>query len=403
MFNGVNTDQASGGNPQLKRYLQGAEDAINNVGNSAGVQPTTTANQTIPSGGINSSGNPTIAVTGQDGHYTVAFTPPADVVPTLFYQLQSSLSLNFDAAGNVTSFGGDAGSTQLSWLINDPNQTKFFRFRYSAQGYAWSNWIYYSSAELCGPIAVWSGLELTSSTTLLTSQIYTTDGSNALSQHLTSTQIDLAAKDWNCGTQVIHYNAGSVDPGSYGMFYVYADDPKKTGGTITLFTTQNLGDLTAADGRICFGNITTAMGGGGTGGGGGSCPMTGSMATMYDNTKKTVESLRKGDVVKAVDGGPETLQSDPIPSVQPCFSLTFANGIQTIGASSTHWLRRDNGQLADLFSSIVGEQYRTDQGPSAITAKTFLGLQTVWPIELDRTRTYIVDDVESHNLKPGPP
>lgn len=71
----------------------------------------------------------------------------------------------------------------------------------------------------------------------------------------------------------ITYSSGSVDPGSYGTWYVYADDPTFSGGAVTYHATNSLDTLYLNSGRICFGKITTKSGGnslgaiGGTGAG----------------------------------------------------------------------------------------------------------------------------------------
>lgn len=92
-----------------------------------------------------------------------------------------------------------------------------------------------------------------------------------LSQSGTSTTILVAAATWQFGDHQISYNSGSVDPGSFGTFDVYADDPFHSGGA-AIFSAVVVPStaVVAKRGRIYVGRITTVSGGGGTGGGGGT-------------------------------------------------------------------------------------------------------------------------------------
>jgi hypothetical protein len=99
---------------------------------------------------------------------------------------------------------------------------------------------------------------------------------NMLSQSGTTTTILVAAdtlqlpgNSTSPGRQV-NYSAGSVNPGSYGTWYVYANDPKLAGGAVTYQATSTWSSLFTAPGIIFFGTITTVSGGGGSGGGGGT-------------------------------------------------------------------------------------------------------------------------------------
>jgi Putative phage tail protein/Hint domain len=101
----------------------------------------------------------------------------------------------------------------------------------------------------------------------LTAQgVYT--GANPLTQSGTTTTILIAASTIQWGSNQVSYNSGSVTPGGYGTFYVYADDPTFAGGAVTYVATTSALTLNANDGRVQFGVITTAGGGGGGGGGG---------------------------------------------------------------------------------------------------------------------------------------
>lgn len=62
-------------------------------------------------------------------------------------------------------------------------------------------------------------------------------------------------------------NGGSVDPGAFGTFTIYHDDPLPSGGPVIYQFTTNAPDQVAAEGRILDGIITTVGGSAKTGGG----------------------------------------------------------------------------------------------------------------------------------------
>jgi hypothetical protein len=93
--------------------------------------------------------------------------------------------------------------------------------------------------------------------------------SNPLSQSGVTTLILVGASSRRFGDGLRSYNSGSVDPGALGGWTVFADDPTFAGGAVTYQATQTNNTLSAADGRLNFGSITTAGGGGGSGIGGG--------------------------------------------------------------------------------------------------------------------------------------
>ena len=95
-----------------------------------------------------------------------------------------------------------------------------------------------------------------------------------LSQVGTSTVIDVAASALVTAYKTTNYGTGSVDPGSYGTWFIFADDPQLAGGSVIFQATANQSDLTAAPGRVDFGSILTIPAGGGSGGGGGGGGVT---------------------------------------------------------------------------------------------------------------------------------
>ncbi|MGC2694895.1 MAG: hypothetical protein WA738_03810 [Candidatus Angelobacter sp.] len=94
-----------------------------------------------------------------------------------------------------------------------------------------------------------------------------------LAQSGTSTTILIAAFTAQFGDGQVSYNSGSVNPGSYGTYFIYLRDPQYLGGTVTYFATTARSDLTKFNDIVVVGQVTTALGGGGfgTGGGSGAC------------------------------------------------------------------------------------------------------------------------------------
>jgi hypothetical protein len=99
-------------------------------------------------------------------------------------------------------------------------------------------------------------------------------GANPLSQSGTTTTINVGASTKQFGDGQVAYNSGSVNPGSYGTWDIYADDPTWAGGVVTYQATQGNHTLVASNGRVYFGTITTLVGGGGTGSGAGDGDVT---------------------------------------------------------------------------------------------------------------------------------
>lgn len=92
-------------------------------------------------------------------------------------------------------------------------------------------------------------------------------GSTSLSQNGTTTTINVGAATFYLGNIVVNTNSGSVNPGAYGTYHVYFDNPGYGGGAVTYQATTNVLDLTKNPFRFSLGSITTSSGGGGSGGG----------------------------------------------------------------------------------------------------------------------------------------
>jgi hypothetical protein len=65
----------------------------------------------------------------------------------------------------------------------------------------------------------------------------------------------------------ISYNSGSVNPGSFGTWVVFADDPTFAGGPSIYSFSSSINNLASAEGRLLLGKITTSPTTSSTGGG----------------------------------------------------------------------------------------------------------------------------------------
>lgn len=97
---------------------------------------------------------------------------------------------------------------------------------------------------------------------------------SVLSNDGVSTVIPIAANNQQFGPGTKAYSPGSFDPGGFGTFVAWVDDPTFAGGAIPYQFSTNITDQTANDGRIPVGAITSAFGVAHTGGGntGGDTP-----------------------------------------------------------------------------------------------------------------------------------
>lgn len=98
--------------------------------------------------------------------------------------------------------------------------------------------------------------------------------STTLSNDGISTAISIAAFTAQFGDGTLSYNSGSVDPGSFGTWYIYFDDPFN-GGAVTYQVSSTVQNQVAGNNRQLVGSITTVggsakTGGGNTGGTGGT-------------------------------------------------------------------------------------------------------------------------------------
>jgi len=221
-----------------------------------------------------------------------------------------------------------------------------------------------------------------------------------LTQDGTSKTIDVSSSTFTFGSAPsVTYNAGSVTPASYGTWYVYCFDPQRTGGSVTYIASASNPDVTANDAIVFFGIITTSSGGGGTGsgGGGGPCCVAEVESELMDGTFLPQSALRKGMVLKGVDGGPEPIERITLIPGVPCFAFEGENGLALRGCSAIHFLQYDGGGFDHSWLIVSGHRVDTVKGPTVVKRK-FIGHRTVYKLTLGgATKTYRTDGFYSHN------
>jgi len=321
----------------------------------------------------------------------------------ILHNLQSATDLNFNQNSGLKDYGT---SPQLMWTDQDPNVTRFFRLRSSFDGVTWNAWQVFSNALVCGPVGVWSGLQRSLADVIL-NVASTILGTTILTQSGTSTRINVASTQLVTGGQTLTYGAGFVDPGAYGKYFVYWLDIMRLGAvpgfTPVYIATLNSQDLTSQDGAVTAGApITTAGGGGGSGGGGGGgggCCIAGSMVEMEDGSQKDVRDLRKGMNIRNPLGDPEEiLRIELIPGT-PCFGARMSSGEVLTGFSNTHGLKYAGAGIVSGFDLVPGDVIQWRGGTKRVEEKPFLGLKTVYRMELKGpTKLYIADGAIGHNF-----
>lgn len=355
------------------------------------------------------------SVIGVDGKFIVFVNNPQTIQPAsvalaralvragynahtslIQHHLQSATTLNFDQSSDLKDYGT---SPQLMWTDQDPNVTRFFRLRSSYDGKTWNEWQFFSSAAQCGPIGVWSGLLRTAALTQVNAA--NTPNTQPLTQHLTTTRIDVATTTNTFGSAPnVTYNSGFVDPGSFGTYYIYCLDPQRQGGAVTYLASTSNPQVTNDDAIVFFGKIVTTGGGGGTGSGGGSgpCCVAEVLTPLMDGSELPQSQLRKSMVLRGVDGGPEPIVRIELVPCVPCFRYVGENGLILRGCSSQHSLQYDGGGFDPAFLVVSGHRVETEQGPTRVI-REFIGHRTVYRLHLaGRTKTYIADGYYAHNV-----
>lgn len=153
----IDTNAASGGNPQLKQILDLVKDYINTPVPASTATPFTAA----------------FTVTGQDASFIIDITPAYSRTPSsqairatqaaqgniqTGQNLQHQLRCADDLAmtTNVITYGPDA---RTHWEIPNPDVRKYWQLHSTYDGgQTYNDWAYYIDPAVCGPARVWSGL-----------------------------------------------------------------------------------------------------------------------------------------------------------------------------------------------------------------------------------------------------
>jgi hypothetical protein len=160
-------EQAAGGNPALRAILQQLATAANTQATKTNTSGKGAPNQSTATVSFQ---NPLYIVTLTDpgGASAASLTQAAQqaaaaslgantVQAVVYHQVQAATSVLFDAAASLSTYGGNTGSLQTQFVIDDLSTTKawFFRFRTSFDGSTWNQWkIISKSATAVNPNAV---------------------------------------------------------------------------------------------------------------------------------------------------------------------------------------------------------------------------------------------------------
>jgi hypothetical protein len=266
-------------------------------------------------------------VVGIDGKFITNITNPQNIQPStvtlalaqlragfnsyshgmILHNLQSATDLRFDNNSNLKDYGT---SPQLMWTDQDPNVTRFFRLRSSYDGQTWNPWQVFSSALVCGPIGVQSGL-------LRTAAITPVNGAGTpTTQPLGAvTGVPVNAATINVASFIVQYpapignktyNSGAITPlNDATLYYVYCLDPTYAGGVQTYLASVNNPDVTGNDAIVFLGSITTPVHGAGgttgTGGGNGPC-FSGNTRILLNGRIAHISDVETGDRVLTMAG-----------------------------------------------------------------------------------------------------
>jgi hypothetical protein len=287
-----------------------------------------------------------LGVTGVDGKFIIAVTPPENILPytaqqmimqnqagpnangiALLHQLQSATDINFNNQSNITDYGV---SSQLSWTFQLPNQTLFWRLRSSFDGQNWNEWQLYSTAGQCGPVSVSSG-QMRSTSIVPNSQLNTLNFATVDSIDAGASATIRVYGTGGVGTAWTR-QVGAVND-LYGPFpsasltgfayttayYVYYDLDALI---YRVFLTSQL-PQTLPDTFRWAGKVTTvaAGGGGGTGGGGGAgggsggCVEIETPVEVPSGTTEEIIACAEWVVVKLADREAVAMHPDTLVSV----------------------------------------------------------------------------------------
>lgn len=223
--------------------------------------------------------------------------------------------------------------------------------------------------------------------------------STLLAQSGTTTTINVNAGTFYLGNITLNFNSGSVNPGSYGTWYVYFDDPGYGGGAVTFQASTNPLVTSQAPGRFYVGTITTASGGGGgggSGGGGGCCLHESQMIELADGREIPARELTS-DMILLSHEGPVAITELRFLPHREWYKVRLDNGVELFVAGDHRFLDDDFNQLR-TWDLKLGQRVRARNGYAIVT-----GLDVLWEygtkvaIEVAEPHTYYVQGILSHN------
>lgn len=225
------------------------------------------------------------------------------------------------------------------------------------------------------------------------------NASTGLSQSGTTTTINVAACSFYVGNITLNANSGSVNPGAYGTYYVYFDDPGYGGGAVTYQATTNALAVTQNPFRFYVGTITTASGGGGSGGGSGPAPCClheSQMIELADGREVAARELTTDMSLLSHEGPTPIVQLRFLPH-REWFKVRLDNGVELFVAGDHRFLDDDFNQIR-AWDLKLQQRVRSRNGYAIVT-----GLDILWEketkvaIEVGEPHTYYVQGILSHN------
>lgn len=182
----------------------------------------------------------------------------------------------------------------------------------------------------------------------------------------TTATITVAAHSRQYGFGSIPYSSGSISGLLFSRkYYVYTDDPNYAGGTRTFVATTSIQNITANNGRLYLGSITTPA----NGGGGSTPPPEDCVAEeMYAKDNLQVRDLKVGDDLQAhqVSIGfypAKVISHSKTESLVPCVRISTASGASVICSTSTP-IEQPDGTSLEAQNLMGGHVYAEQEDAS---------------------------------------
>jgi hypothetical protein len=112
-----------------------------------------------------------------------------------------------------------------------------------------------------------------------------------------------------------------------------------------------------------------------------------------------VRDLRKRMQIRNPLGEPEDILRIELVAGSPVFSARMDSGETLTGFSATHGMKYGGAGLVSGFDLLPGDVIQWRGGVKRVVAKSYLGLRTVYRIELSGpTKLYVADGAVAHNF-----